>query len=1755
MRRILIPVRQAASLFLAATAFVQNACDTKHNASIDAPDVHVSKPATVACAIDTEQSARCEGGWLYSRKNPTIGGDSSSDSVCRSYNLASPTTQSAAFFASEAPAETLGSASLCGAIVGYSGFYRNLYSGVWTDNTSQWIASQGFYGFVDADCFPCEGALLDMPYECRGQCAAVHNYGYPQCLCDRDINPDGDQSAINSELRQTICSCSDGTTHSVYGVSWGSAHDAKMWGPEFKNAENTAHHATYVYEHAKASIDEFLPWHLESFPESLLKTDRASLPGLLPKTDLVGASFVITGWDALSTGDNPFTNCVNGLSLDYTYYTARPSPSGAPVEGYAACGERGSDQRLGAAQPAWATTGNRIVVLGPAGKTKSDMATRDEGFDTASAVCATCDDVGSSNGETSMVVARAKCLWNRLEQLNNGAVDVGYQTSTSKQAIVRRLLTIFESHTDEESQPRDSLFAATEKEPSAWIALYRRHSSATPSCGIEASDSQMGAEAIASCVQASERWRATLCNRLARGSIHPEAQYEALTECLALRIGGTDSRCRALETDYAAIADQLIEKSRPTFISAVGDAYSGLNGEEGTDPEDAEQQIRDVLEARIKQLAALLENGFDESAERAAWQSASVLLGDLVEGATGCDLRAEDISQCEFPGQSPTGAEVEKHLSVRRMLAIRDAIVTLFGKTRAGEGPCLSQTLEPNLLLAVAGGLFSVLVDSLETRNEFHDFICSVYGCQEQDDTTRLAAVWQAIGKVADLDALSAAVAEHGALLANGPVDWRAAFDAVVQCGEPMETALCAAGYCGDETDLGDEPIATLESINDPTVRDITVAVSLARSRSTSFESGGLLTDSGRPTVMASLLGTVYSNLLATVATLRSQLDTDLRAYDDSVEKLYSDEEKLAAQEGQEALAEANILRIEQEIKDATEEIGVHRRRMRDEDLFDSLVDEYTSVKESIDSDTYLPIVDASDDDGDRFGDIDELRGSQATAYDPHNKMLSAVSFRTLDLNAGEILVVSVDPSDKWSPSCAMQRHALLDAPLLTGPAGYASQVTDSSYEATQTDEYNGSTTIRSSTDQGCSSGSFAVQLFGFGGGFNGSSCDVEQQTRESGFRVTESSGSETRSTTSFGVGVFLPDTPVPWAPAGALLAVEVDQSNKYPEFDEIVDVHLVRAPTTTIVPSADATLYFVINDFRIGSSCVYSSGEDGKGEEALKVELSGYADAATAAVPILHSMSTALDYLRTERAKIEKEKGFLVDGDIETMRAEVNKRLYQNPSGYGGTLPQVDALFAAFRERELTSISRVARVQQLERELRALWLKWKASSIDYTSIRDVRDYAERLHAFRRERSGTAGQDLLESTRTLAEYARVAVAPVARLFDTGERGTSLTMQVDELSAILSRDFLSYGPETPLEAFARSVYDWTSAYEKIKNWKSLSDPVSASMTVAVTFRNPYWKNLPTYENKGLAPFVGMAAFGQEYGAWGVWEGGDSDGDWCIPELEGSSDDSGTGQCVARYVIGIDADYQPCVLSSGETTPECRLVERPGAKVVAGATVLCDVADPDERRCDALWLEKVTPVDATRAMAFWSDVKNVKADVPTSQWVDVPIDVGDIYAADSEVKEKQLGCAQILPVLKHLTFVFRKPGADVDDTAIVYNPPRLSSRADAVQATATKDALEYYEYETVDGALSRDVSFTFADIEVDARHQMLLDRIETESRGYSALSSHRVNFTADPAGAEINDEVSEMVVYMEVEARNIAEGPLWLSECAPAASGEE
>lgn len=686
--------------------------------------------------------------------------------------------------------------------------------------------------------------------------------------------------------------------------------------------------------------------------------------------------------------------------------------------------------------------------------------------------------------------------------------------------------------------------------------------------------------------------------------------------------------------------------------------------------------------------------------------------------------------------------------------------------------------LRGSLLLIVTGDALTGLNVRLDDLGAFHDFACQFAGC-DGTAPTQLARYYAALAALDQADPLAAALA---ALPAGETLDgWRNAFDAIHAGHATFAQALTEANL--------ELPITTADPLEvEPEALAIGRIVLSAKQRIAAFSSTGMLEPTERRTLFAGVDDRQRNLVIQTVQQAMDRLEDDAQEYEGDLSTIVSGvlSEVGTAQALDRIRGER--LRIARAIDLAVNDIAGLQASASAEDVrFGTLAAAVTGLDGALDSGQFVPVGNTL-----HFS----LDGT-AALYEGGTPHVDTISAEMVQADAGEM--VGIATTGAWSPVCALRGAEVQIAEGVTGsfnpngtvigPEGFTVVVSNNETHAASASFQDTTTDTRTIgvSAKACVGGWFAYVV-------QTEACVHGDVSRSWSEQSTDSWSDDLSTSTSsqFVSGLRLKGTPVPTLPAGALLVVEMPRGVTSPL--QIRDIHVVRAPYTSILVSQDADLYLVAND----KNC----GVHRDDQHELNVQVRRFQSEIGIATAVVEEMQETLASVRALEP-ILVAQGSILPSQLGALRSEAVHSLNAATGVPYSSLPSpLSGMFEAFLDREMVRLERAVQIAALERNIDSMALELELLRQEELLVAQQGRLAQLVPGWTLR--NLDGERLRDSAQDLVTLSRRHLYPVLDLW--------YPEALDDLDvSTAAAPLLAAGPQTrtiDLVSHVRSVLDAT-----------------------------------------------------------------------------------------------------------------------------------------------------------------------------------------------------------------------------------------------------------------------------------------------------------------------------------------------------------
>lgn len=725
-------------------------------------------------------------------------------------------------------------------------------------------------------------------------------------------------------------------------------------------------------------------------------------------------------------------------------------------------------------------------------------------------------------------------------------------------------------------------------------------------------------------------------------------------------------------------------------------------------------------------------------------------------------------------------------------------------------------------LLTLTGDALQPIADRLQRLEVLHDVGCRFRACRASPTSLRASAISElahALSALPDHDMLASVLASATELSAKEPQ----LYAALVRVRD-QHSYLGAAWAALGRT----EPFAHLATIPDPPaeVAGLATLVRVAGIAWSSYQGSGIFVPWNQPRLTAATLqrDRVVSTLDQLLGDTTIARDAYVRARLDTVNDI-------VAQSRQQGVIQSVVDRAAA-LRDQDEDllkrmIGLASREAQER----STIAGYQAAFETLVNSGAL---DADAAYQTQTQDPVRVSADQAKypgISSPRNVVRDR--FASIPLHSGDSLRLQV--TGTWTPTCAVRPPTKLRGPgdndfepiqrvdEETGPEGYwLSREGDAfkSHSTTISKDYR--------TDFGFSV-EFCIKSPSAptGGGPEWKACVHDSADWISSDAQADATGSSSRMSASFAVGLRLPNTPFPEAPAGSLVAVLTRSG--HPE--EILDIRVVQRQDLIWAPaqSNDIDVNFVVNDL---FGCAVDTTKKLQIDSVKTTPLGTSDTPGSIASAIQTATAATLDAIEAKAPDILAE-GQLTNEESASLRSsawsEVETRL---PHGIGlaGLPYEIRQLFETFLDYEIASIARRALSFGMARQRVQLELAAEALAHEAKFADDQNRLLLLVPRWRlRDLSGVS---LFQSTDALAAGMTSYVAQIYELRAPG----AFTLFHKQLDAGLD-GLIDLNLTGPYESSIDALADVTKAARNTLNAAHIELENVARLTIAVAVPKP------------------------------------------------------------------------------------------------------------------------------------------------------------------------------------------------------------------------------------------------------------------------------------------------------------------------------
>jgi hypothetical protein len=822
------------------------------------------------------------------------------------------------------------------------------------------------------------------------------------------------------------------------------------------------------------------------------------------------------------------------------------------------------------------------------------------------------------------------------------------------------------------------------------LDIYKQHPGVTPECGRGVEDD------YAACDTETD-WRLRFCTRLTSGHVDHDLVAGRFDECIdELEVLGAAVESGACSESSPAAAQsvtthrRLMDRLLVRFALALAASPPGTG--ERPIPLYDEAAIVDALR-RIEAWFPAARLGLGdrvahrelELASNKFWQAAhgyapGATTTTWLDDSMYAELQAELDAAAEEDDEDVARQAVEDAMELTQLRGLAlDRAVLLAAYRDIGPAPVL--TGAP--LLRITSDALAPLQERLDALVQYHDVGCAVANCATMSTPTTLSQFWSILSQLTS-PSLADAMADPRVGELNG---WRPVFARIAAHQTRLDDAV-------EEAQLED---ARRE-------QDFIELVTAAQSRMATYDATGLFLPPTGDRLLTGVHVNQRDRVKEHVLSLKRDIEEGRNELEGGLTSLVNNLTRVNDAQSAQAQLVAAKDRVASEIADLTKREGSFRTLIRSgspagNDEFETLMADWAKVSGSIDEAAYLRVASTRE-----F----RLAGDDASFVDWDTQGILDVAAKDtagmdrIALQGGQVL--SLATNGAWSPTCAVrsvhmidpeQSVAALDDPGVggvrinsasapIGPEGYSVQWTGSGYASSSSHGgVEGRLTAGIKVETCASTPPMP--------GASASACAYIDASITASAGKNWQGGREGRTSATFSSGLFLPQTPFE-APAGALVVVEMPAGETDPAL--IREVHLVRAPHTSIVVDEAADLYLVPND----TSC---RDEDSTNE--MVVTVGQYTTVGAAADALVARMAHTMSVMRSGRQGFV-DRGEMLPSEVTALELEAKGAQIGAPGSLQIPVdeypPAMRDLFYKYVAREITSLTASVRLAAIEREL-----------------------------------------------------------------------------------------------------------------------------------------------------------------------------------------------------------------------------------------------------------------------------------------------------------------------------------------------------------------------------------------------------------------------------------------------------------------------
>jgi len=744
----------------------------------------------------------------------------------------------------------------------------------------------------------------------------------------------------------------------------------------------------------------------------------------------------------------------------------------------------------------------------------------------------------------------------------------------------------------------------------------------------------------------------------------------------------------------------------------------------------------------------------------------------------------------------------------------------------------------PPLLMLLGDG-FSGLFDRMEDFSYLHDLGCRFKGCANGAVDTETAELWALFGAVPQAATLQTALSAANKLNTSSHdhhAEWVAVFDLLRANHGAFAQAVAAASGVPTYTPA---LLKTGSAGAPPPLARWAGMVEKAEAYSASYAKSGFFLSTARDSLKTGIEEYKSNFINDVVTTRKAALQNALVEYTNNRAALVNELLGEMTNASNQTTVKASLLRALTEFYGLNADVVGLQDNLQSQDMqFSDFAAAFNTVLQN-ESPNLGTDIQRGAPHVLNIG-ADEARGANGATFDIH-----ALSVRVpvggvggpqpfaLAATRGEL--INFEVSGEYSPSCALSTATfphpsspggaavdLGNGAALTGPGGYIVSYTESGFVAENASD---STFAKASVeDRACAGIRVETGPDIFGQSVKAYAFVEACASASAGVESTSSTqvGGEQRSSASYSLGLRLPNTPFPDAPAGALLLVSMQPGTTARA--GLRDVQVLQPGNTAVVVKADSEYYLVVNDLGTCADDV---------SHRLSVKAVQLMPTGAAAKALGLAMATAMTELRAATPAFVAQ-GRVTGSELEALKQNARSRLLQEygvqcPGCAMTGMPEVfTSLFDTFVAKELARVARMVELRNVLRAIEMQMLEIQSLSDDFYSGSEKARLLRLLPLWRLR--NLDGEELREKSRALTGLVTEYLYPTMDLRHPNSLAPLRTHA--SLEALVQADW-----SDDFAALGTKALTAVTAIENALAQARITDKAPKEVALAFAFPNP------------------------------------------------------------------------------------------------------------------------------------------------------------------------------------------------------------------------------------------------------------------------------------------------------------------------------